>query len=221
MSDLVTVLIADDHPLFRAGVRQVVEETGRHRVIAEVSDGEAALAQLDILKPDFALFDLAMPKLTGFEALERLTVGETPTRIIVVSMHAARGYAERARELGAVGFIAKEDAASELVRALDQPPGGFFMSQSVGAAAAASQLSVAAPGEEDDAERLALLSAAERRVLTLLTEGQTSKMIARALGISPRTVQAHRRNAAAKLEISGPNRLLEFAVRHRDRLNGD
>ncbi|MCP5264831.1 MAG: response regulator transcription factor [Burkholderiaceae bacterium] len=204
-----TVLLADDHPLFRAGVRQVLEETGRFQVMAEVRDGDAAMAQLEILRPDIAVLDLSMPGLSGFEVLERSRQAGIPTRMVILSMHAEQAYAARARAAGAQAFVAKEDAAAELIRALDTAD-TFFMSQSVGVSGPADL----PPGDAADRELVERLTESERRVLRLLAKGWTSKQIGRGLGISPRTVQAHRRNAAERLGIMGPNQLMQFAVRH-------
>jgi DNA-binding NarL/FixJ family response regulator len=132
-------------------------------------------------------------------------------------MHAEAGYAKRARELGAIGFVAKEDAPTEVVRAFDEADGGFFMSQSVGSLNADRTQRFDAP-DDDDAIDLTGITSTERKVLVLLSLGKTSKEIGRDLGVSPRTVQAHRRNISEKLGITGPNRLLEIAIRHRAQL---
>lgn len=214
MSDPITVVLADDHPLFRAGVRQAIESSSQPmQIVAEVGDGTAALAQIQMTKPDFALLDLAMPGLNGFEVLEALGhISELRTKVVIISMHADASYATRARELGAVGFIAKEDAVSELSGMFAKVEHGFFMSPTVGVESRSTL------GLCDDIQLLNQLTPTECRVLAHLAAGMTSKLIARQMGVSPRTVQAHRRNIAGKLALTGPNRLLEFAVRHRQEL---
>lgn len=210
-----TIILADDHPIFRAGLRQILEDRPGCRVVAEVADGQAALTQIEILRPDFAVFDLNMPKMNGFDALQELRRMEMTTRVLIVSMHADAAYAKRAMELGAIGFIAKEDAPTEILRAMDLSNSSFFMSQSVGSPHNPESFHL--EDAEDDAN-LSQITLAEKKVMLLLSLGKTSKEIAQDLGISPRTVQAHRRNIADKLGISGPNRLLELAVRYRDKL---
>lgn len=211
MDRLRTVLLADDHPLFRTGVRHVLEASGRYRVVAEVGDGRAALSQVNILAPDFIVLDLNMPELDGFGVLDRLRAGGVPVLPVIVSMHAAESYAKQALEMGAIGFVAKEDAPAEILKVLDGDGTGFYMSESVGAAEPAYPLgSVSADGHD-----FTLLTPAERKVLVLLSLGKTSKEIARDLEISPRTVQAHRRNISEKLNVSGANRLLEIAISNR------
>ena len=212
-----TVLLADDHPIFRTGLRQIIEDRPDFKIVAEVGDGQAALAQIEILTPDYAVFDLSMPGLDGFKALETLVERGLPTKVLIVSMHAEAGYAKRARELGAIGFVAKEDAPTEVVRAFDEADGGFFMSQSVGSQNTGPDRPLDSPAA-GDALDLSGITSTERKVLVLLSLGKTSKEIGRDLGISPRTVQAHRRNISEKLGITGPNRLLEIAIRHRAQL---
>lgn len=210
MNGVRSVLLADDHPIFRDGLRRAIEADSAFTVVAEVGDGEAALAQIELLRPDYGLFDLSMPRLDGFSALERLQEAGASTRILIVSMHTEAGYAKRAQELGAVGIVAKEDAASELIRALRAPDGTFFMSQSIGRVDLARPfVPTAAPGDGVDLEAL---TQSERKVLKLLSKGWTSKHIARELDVSPRTIQAHRRNISDKLGVSGPNQLLHLAV---------
>ncbi|MGP1354521.1 MAG: response regulator transcription factor [Parasphingopyxis sp.] len=207
----LTMLLADDHPAFRAGVRQYLEAAGRYTIIGECSDGETCLARLRALDPDWAIIDLAMPGKTGFDVLAAVGDETIGTRVLIFSMHADTAYAERARDLGASGFIAKEDALTEIDSALAMPPGQFFQSSAVGATPKITL-------ETGDSALLDRLTGAERRIVALLANGKTSKEIARACEISPRTVQAHRRNIADKLDLHGPNRLLEFAVRNRKRL---
>jgi DNA-binding NarL/FixJ family response regulator len=203
-----TIVLADDHPAFRMGVRQYLEGTGRYYVIGECSDGEACLERLRTLRPDWAIVDLAMPRVDGFGVLEAVRRERIATRIVVFSMHAETAYAEHAREKGASGFIAKEDALTEIDSALAVPEGAFFRSRAVGRSRGAVL-------KNEDAALLGRLTPAEQGIVELLGGGLTSKEIARALGISPRTVQAHRRNIADKLDLHGPNRLLEFAVRNQ------
>lgn len=202
-----TILLVDDHPAFRNGVRQFLDFSQQYRVIGECSDGDTCLERLRTLRPDWAILDLAMPGRDGFSVLEAARSEGLGTRVVIYSMHANGGYADRAQKLGAAGFIAKEDALTELESALATPPNGFFRSRAVGRPAASLI-------QTPDDEALTLLTQAERKVIELLGSGLTSKEIARKLSISPRTVQAHRRNVAEKLDLHGPNRLLEFAVRN-------
>lgn len=202
-----TILLVDDHPAFRMGVRQFLDQTRRYQVIGECSDGETCLERLRTLRPDWAIVDLAMPGKDGFAVLEATRNEQLPTRILIFSMYADAAYADRSESLGASGFIAKEDALTEVEFALATPVHGFFRSRAVG------QPPQVLSGGTDD-QLLSSLTPAERKVVEALGMGLTSKEIARQLEISHRTVQAHRRNVAEKLDLHGPNRLLEFAVRN-------
>ncbi|MEZ5739326.1 MAG: response regulator [Burkholderiaceae bacterium] len=205
------VLICDDHPLFRVGLRTALERIDNVCVIEETSDGEACVEALQRHRPDILLLDLALPGRDGFSVLE-WAHGEQPAlRIIVLSMHSERAFADRARALGASAFIAKEDAMSEISTALIQPVGGFYASESV----------AAQPGDPDhqaEAElgaRLQTLSPTERKVMSLLARSLTSREMAEQLGSSYRTVQTHRAHIAEKLGVQGVNRLIDIAIRYR------
>ena len=202
-----TVILADDHPAFREGIKQYLEAKPGVAVVAETGDGESCIELLRLHRPDWALVDLAMPAKSGFEVLRAVIEDGLETRVLVLSMYADDAYARRAHDAGADGFIAKEDAMSELDAALASPPGGFFTSPSVGRP-------TIVPLDENALGSIGGLTPAERRILLLLGQGQTSREIAAAVEISPRTVQKHRQNMANKLGLHGPNRLLEFAVRH-------
>ncbi|MEP0729823.1 MAG: response regulator transcription factor, partial [Parasphingorhabdus sp.] len=113
-----SVVLADDHPAFRAGVKQYFDGRQDFIDIFETGDGNACLSSILQHQPDWAVIDLSMPGKTGFEVLEELLTKNCSTRVIVMSMHAEQIYADRARNLGAVAFIAKEDALSDLDDAL-------------------------------------------------------------------------------------------------------
>lgn len=208
ISNSKIVLLADDHPVFRAGVRQYFADRTDFDLPIETGDGESCLKLLLELKPDWAVLDLAMPGMTGFQVLESLTNRNIATNFIIMSMHAEKAYADRAEQLGAVAFIAKEDAISELDHALAASQDKFYRSGSVGKATINAL-------ETEATEKLSNLTPTERKIFNLLAHGLTSKEIGSTLSISARTVQTHRRNMTEKLDLHGPNRLLEFAVRHR------
>lgn len=189
------------------GVRQYFVERTDFAKPIETGDGEECLRLISTYQPDVAVLDLVMPGKTGFEVLEALDGRFPETQIIVMSMHADASYAERAEALGASAFIAKEDALSEIENALLHRPRQFYQSKSVGR-------TTLNPLIEQSDEKFENLTASERRVLKLLAQGLTSKEISEHLDISIRTVQAHRRNMTEKLDLRGPNRLMEYAVRN-------
>lgn len=205
-----SVLIADDHPLFRRGLRAAIVESGRFRVVAEAGDGETAIRQIERYAPAVALVDLAMPVKDGLEVLAWATKHAAATRIVVMTLYKERDYVDRAAALGAAGYLVKDDAQDELLRCLATVlDGEFFLSPAVGAP------NPPPPADADISRALARLTPAQRSVLRLLADYRTNKDIARLLEISPKTVENHRANMVASLGLVGANALLQFAVRHR------
>ncbi|MEZ5694486.1 MAG: response regulator transcription factor [Altererythrobacter sp.] len=209
-----TVILADDHPAFLDGLRQYLDTLEGYALVAVAQDGAECLELLRMHRPDWAIIDLAMPSCSGFDVLRAALEEGIETRILVMSMYADDAYARKACDAGASGFVAKEDAIAELARALAAGRDTFYTSPSVGRP-------TIAPIDSDARDGLDLLTPAERRILLMLGQGSTSREIAEAMGISPRTVQKHRQNMADKLDLHGPNRLLEFAVRHVQLLDGN
>jgi len=205
------VLLGDDHPVFLAGIRNYFEMRRDFEIVGEATNGKDCITLLAKLQPDWAVIDLAMPKSTGFDVLAAALKCSPQTRIILISMYADQAYAKQAEELGAIGYITKEDAISELDKALQLEHGEFFKGRSVGRPRPA--IINNSVHEEFDS-----LTQTERKILLYLGEGSTSREIAEALDISPRTVQKHRQNMIGKLGLVGPNRLLEYAVRNFRRL---
>lgn len=210
------VLIADNHPIFRKGLRQCVEDLPGFDVIGEAADGESCVAQAELLRPDIVTIDLNMPGLDGFEAAERIRHLLPSALIVIVTMHAGRAFVEKAREVGADAFLAKEDAGAELALAFERAQTGFFMSSLAGRQ---ERDLVLEAGEAAEAVRLlGRLTPTERRVLRLVAGSLTSRDIASELGVAERTIHTHRNNIAAKLGLRGANSLIAFAVAHKDRL---
>lgn len=202
-----TVILADDHPGFLEGIRLYFGGRPDFKIIGQTQNGDDCITQMRQLHPDWAVIDLAMPKSDGFEVLRKTLTQGIATRIVVMSMFADEAYARKAEELGATAFIAKEDALSELDEALLSAHDQFFASASVG------RPTLVAPNQ-GNLRNLEALTPAEKNVLRYLGDGYTSREIAEALHISPRTVQKHRQNMSRKLGLYGPNRLLEYAVRN-------
>ena len=201
-----TLLLADDHPIFRRGLVAVLEEAGGYELLAQVNDGQEALDQCRTLRPDLAVLDIGMPELNGLDVLAALAEDETQPRVILLTMYDE--YVSRAIELGARGYVLKDRAEMELLGCLEQvAAGGVFVSPAI--------------AEPRDAVRigdLENLTPAERRVLALVAEFKTSREIAEGLGVSHRTVQNHRARAGEKLGLKGVNALLRFAIDHRELL---
>ena len=204
------ILIADDHPIFRAGLRQIIEDEG-YRVVAEAGDGKTCISSAEITKPDVVILDLAMPELDGYEVLRWLGDHLPGTVVIIVSMHSSGAYAKKAKELGARAFVAKEDAASEIHNALITPVGVFYLSASVGGH---RQFEPALDASQTPRVDIQLLTPAEKRIFELVGRSMNSRQISNHLNISHRTVQTHRANISSKLGVTGQNGLHDLAVEY-------
>jgi DNA-binding NarL/FixJ family response regulator len=214
MSAKVKILVVDDHPLFRSGLRQVVERDARFEVIGEAGDGEVALRLIQEMKPDVAVLDVNLPGLTGLEIARRLQGKQSITGIIILTMHNDEETCNRALDLGAKGFVLKENAAEEILKAIAAvAQGEHYLSSSISGylvrrRSRSEALAAKKPGLDD-------LTKAERRILKLIAGKKTSREIAAELFISPRTVEAHRANICTKLALSGSHSLLQFALENR------
>ncbi len=211
MSGHLTAIVCDDHPLFRKGVEACLASDPGVEVVATATDGRACIAKLEIYTPSILVADLSMPTANGFEVLEWARANQPGLRVFILSMHTELAYVLRAQELGAAGFMAKDDAETELLAAIRSKPGTFYTSGSIGRQTPAGPL-VADTGFRD---ALHYVTDAELKVLVLLSENLTSRQIADRLHLSVRTVQAHRVRLSEKLGARGPHKLLELALRYR------
>ncbi|HEY6333829.1 MAG TPA: response regulator transcription factor [Blastocatellia bacterium] len=213
----ISILIADDHPVFRKGLRQVIETDARLKVIAEAEDGQAALELIQRLKPDIALLDVNMPKVDGVEAARILREKGTLTRIVFLTMHQDEDVFNDAMDAGAKGYVLKESAVTDIIDSVRAVASGkHFISPQLSShliarSERATSLVKHKPGIET-------LTATERRVLKLIAENKTSREIASGLFISIRTVENHRANICTKLELRGAHALLKFALEHKAQL---
>lgn len=217
MEDRVTVLIVDDHPLFRGGLRQVVESDRRFQLVAEAGDGDAALKLIQEKRPDVAVLDVNLPGLSGIEIAQKLKGKRLPTRIIILTMHREESLFNRALDAGVQGFVLKENAVEDIINAIHAVAAGeHYLSPTISGFLVrrhgrAESLATEKPGLDD-------LTKAERRILALVAEKKTSRQIGEELFISTRTVEAHRANICAKLGLQGSHSLLQFALENRSAL---
>jgi two-component system, NarL family, response regulator DegU len=213
----VSILIADDHPIFRAGLRQIIESSGEFHVVAEASDAVEALALARSKRPAALVLDMDMPGGGGLAVARAARTAMPTAAVLFLTVHKVESLFNEAMDSGALGYVMKECAVQEILAALKSALAGrVYLSPSVGdfllsRQRRASALAVSVPG-------LADLTPSERRVLKLITENKTSKDIGQELGISYRTVERHRTNVAAKLGLSGTHSLVKFAFDHKSDL---
>jgi DNA-binding NarL/FixJ family response regulator len=210
MKGEVTVLIADDHPLIRRGLRDVIGENSRFKIVGEASDGQEALRLLASLKPQIVIVDIDMPRCNGLETLREIRQLPFPVKVVILTMYKEEDMFNTAMDLGAKAYVLKENAANEIVSALEKVDGGE---------AFVSTLMLEAGQRRSERVRELLLSKpqiesltpAERRILKLIGEDYTSKEIADRLKLSVRTVDNHRQHICNKLQLHGTHSLLKFA----------
>ena len=207
---MVKILIADDHQLVREGMRRILEEEEDFTIVGEAADGKEALEIIEQSEVDVVLMDVAMPGLDGVEATRRLVKKKRPaTRVVIVTMYADEHHAARLLRMGALGYVVKDSAPSELAEAIRTVhQGRRFVSESLREALALRFV------DGPDREPMDSLTNREFQVLRRLAAGATHREIAEELSISAKTVDAHRLNLLAKLNLRNNAELTNFAMQH-------
>jgi len=213
MAKQINILIADDHPIVRKGVRQSIEEDPDLKVVAEASDGEQALALAQELKPDIAVLDIEMPKLDGLAVARKIMESCLETKIIFLTLHKDEDLFRTAMEVGGKGYLLKDSAAQEIIEGVRAICAGrLYVSSSI----ATTMLWRRETARTSPVDNLITpLTPTERLVLKLIVEGKSSKEIGLELSIHYRTVENHRTNICRKFGVEGANALLRFALQHK------
>lgn len=208
---MTRIVLIEDHAMVREGLRAILEADPDVEVIGEASDGREGVDLIVRTKPDIAVLDIGMPRLNGVEATRQITRDHPAVRVIALSMHTERQFVISMFEAGASGYVAKESAGEELMRAIRAVQRGRkYLSAEV----AGVLVEGVTRRTQDGAEgKLESLSARERQVLQLLAEGYTSGEIAEELGVSTATVDTHRRNIMKKTDRHTVADLTKYAIR--------
>jgi len=210
-------MLVDDHTVVREGVRALLEASGAFDVIAEAATGEAAVELVQQYRPDILLMDLGLPGMNGLEALQRIHAMHPDLPVVVLTMHATDDYFLRALEAGALGYILKDSASTDLIAGLRAVRAGdAYMSPVMQKRLVNYYLRQFATGQ-DGREELTKLTKREQGIVELIAEGRTTLEIAELLHISANTVQTHRAHVMQKLNLHGRAQL----VRHALRMAGD
>ncbi|MCX8072681.1 MAG: response regulator transcription factor [Candidatus Binatia bacterium] len=207
----ITVLLVEDHTVVRKGIRRLLEDDPRVRVVGEANNGRDALTLAQRIKPDVAVVDVGLPGLNGIELTHQLRSASPATAVLILSMYGDPAYVRRALQAGAKAYLLKDDEDQDLLKAvLAVYGGGSYFSPTVSKVVLDGFL--AAPGDEIDDE-LSLLSDREREVLQLVAEGKSSKEIAQLLHLSVSTVESHRKHIMEKLDLHNTAAVVRFAIR--------
>ena len=217
MENQIKIVMADDHPIVRQGLKQIIEADRAISIVAEAGDGVLALEHIEKHQPNVAVLDIDMPEMDGFDVVRELKRKNVKIEIVFLTMHSENEIFEEAMDLGVKGYVLKDSAVTDIVASIKSVAlGRPFLSPALSALLLNRrnrivELDETLPG-------LQSLTPTERRILKLIANDKTSKEIAAKLFISPRTVETHRTNICRKLNLSGSLALVKFAVTHKSEI---
>jgi DNA-binding NarL/FixJ family response regulator len=206
----ISILIADDHPIFRKGVISICSGDESINIAGEASNGSEAYTLITKLKPDIALLDIDMPGMNGLEVAKKIRNDGIKTKIVILTIYKDKAYFDEAMNLDIKAYVLKDNIANDLVDCIKQvADGDYYISPSISGYLIKSRKIKSAGGELDK------LTSAEIEVLKRIAENKTSRQIAEELFRSIRTIENHRNNIISKLSLKGPHALLIFALEYK------
>ena len=212
------ILIVDDHPISRAGIASIIKEEADLTVCGEAGSASEALTQIESTPPHLALIDINLPDRNGIELIKDLQALHPEIKLIAISMHDESLYAERVLRAGGQGYISKQAGGAEMTLAIQKViKGGLYLSEAM------SEMLVRAANQSQDSrakDPISTLTDRELEVLQHIGEGRNPRSIAEKLGVSHRTIEAHRTNIKEKLKLKDMTELIRFATRWADRSSG-
>jgi len=215
MADEIQILIADDHPIWRQGLRQVIESDVTLKVVAEAGDGQQALEQIQQLTPRIVLLDIDMPRLDGLKVALAIREQKLPVDVIFLTVHREESFLNKALDAGARGYILKDSAVTDVVAGIKTVISGEHYTSP-----AMTSYLINRRGRATGQKRgLECLTPTERSILKMIADYKTTNDIAAALYVSPRTVETHRANICQKLSLHGSHSLMKYALAHSAELD--
>lgn len=214
MGQKKTILIVDDHPLLREGLKTIIADNAQLEVVGEAGNGRKALQMARKLKPDLVLLDISLPDQSGVQLIREIRKVSPGTRIMMISMHSKVDYIVKAFHAGATGYMVKDSASDRLLQGIYSVlKGNYFMDSSVSHKVVKKLMQF--PEKEVKIINAAYetLTSREQEIMVLLAEGLSTKQIAEKLFISPKTVENHRSNILRKLNLHSTIELVRYAAR--------
>lgn len=206
----IRIILADDHTIIRHGLNKMIQQQSDMEVIAQAGDGHSTVDLTRELSPDMVIMDIGMPDLNGIDATRQIVKDSPNVKVIGLSMHSGKKFVIEMLKAGASGYLLKDCALEELINAIKTvAEGKTYLSPSITDIVIENYVRISA--EKQDSA-FSLLSQREREVLQLMSEGKTTKQIARQLHISPKTVEGHRLRLMAKLNIDSVAMLTKYAI---------
>jgi len=215
MEDKTRILIVDDHPFFREGLKSLLAQNAAFEVVGEAGEGDEALKKAEDLRPDLVIMDITLPDMSGIEVTRNIRESLPDTKVVMLSMHHKVDYITKAFEAGATGYFTKETATEKLVECIKTVmKGDYYVDSSLSHEVVKSLLKSSEKESESTEGEYTALTPREQEVLRLIAEGLSNKEIANSLFISPKTVENHRTNIMSKLDLHSTMELVRYAAKY-------
>ena len=214
MDQKKTIIVVDDHPLFREGLKSIIGRITQYKVVGEAGSGREALKLVKELKPDLVLVDMSLPDQTGIELTRKILELSSTIRIVIVSMHSKADYIFKAFQAGATGYVVKESASEKLLQAIDNVlKGDYFMDSHVSKEVVRKLMGIQNKEQKITDAAFNTLTPREQEIMILVAEGLTNNQISERLYISPKTVENHRSSIMRKLNLHNTIEVARYAVK--------
>jgi DNA-binding NarL/FixJ family response regulator len=214
MTQKKRIIVVDDHPLFREGIKRIIENTSKYELVGEAGTGRQGLQMAKKLKPDLVLVDMSLPDQSGIELTRDILKFSSEIRILIVSMHSKVDYIVKAFQVGATGYLVKESAADMLIEGMDHVlRGDYYMDTKVSQKVVRKLVGIPKHETVKAVDSYDSLTPREQEIMVLLAEGMSTSQIADKLFISPKTAENHRSSIMRKLDIHSTIELVRYAAK--------